>query len=203
MALFDADGVLWSGDVSEDFTRWMIARGEFDPQLWQEYQDLNQADPAAGCFFILKFYCGMPLARLQDRVQEFWRTAGPRSWLRRPVAVLNWLHSIGYQILVVSGTPAPVLAPLTSFLPVDEVLALQLQWENGHATGEHLGIPTVGQGKADRVLATTKHHIALAMGNSALDIPMLKLSQGLRWAVNPDQQLLALAEQQDWLISHE
>jgi len=33
IAAFDADGVLWSGDVSEDFTAWMIDRGEFDAAL--------------------------------------------------------------------------------------------------------------------------------------------------------------------------
>ena len=56
VAAFDADGVLWYGDVSEDFTRWMIDEGHFAGDLWAGYEATNSADPARGCLAILEFY---------------------------------------------------------------------------------------------------------------------------------------------------
>ena len=59
VAAFDVDGVLWHGDVSEDFTRWMMAGGHFDAALWPAYQEAHRVDPARGCLQILSFYVGM------------------------------------------------------------------------------------------------------------------------------------------------
>ena len=210
VAAFDADGVLWHGDVSEDFTRWMIDEGHFAGDLWSRYEAINSADPVRGCLAILEFYVGVERGRLTELVAEFWRTTPERPWIRPVLDTVRWLAGEGYSIYVVSGTPAPVLEPALDYMPGDvtaQVLALELEFEASdgeeRATGRSTDIVTVAEGKAERLRAATSEPIALAVGNSVLDVAMLELSDRLRWAVEPDDILRAQAESHGWLITDE
>jgi phosphoserine phosphatase len=205
-AAFDVDGVLWHGDVSEDFTRWMVARGHFDAGHWPVYEEAHRVDPARGCLEILKFYLGMTEAEIRGWVDRFWQEAPERRWIPRSLAALDWLKQLGYAVYLVSGTPSPILSPLPHHLPSapDGILALDLEFDaQGRATGRSAGIPTVGAGKAQRLRAETRAPILLAVGNSSLDLEMLQLSSGVAWAINPDRELRALAEREGWLITRE
>lgn len=208
LAAFDADGVLWYGDVSEDFTRWMIEEGHFARELWAGYEAVNADDPAQGCLTILEFYAGMERSRLGELVEEFWRTTPERPWIQPVLDTLSWLTGEGYTLFVVSGTPAPVLAPLPQYLPAGvtaQVLAVELEFElrdgQEQATGRATGVTTIGEGKAERLRAATPQPISLAAGNSVLDVAMLDLSQQYRWAIDPDTTLRAHAQSRGWLIT--
>lgn len=204
LALFDADGVLWHGDVSEDFTLWMIGEGHFDGRLWPVYERCNNEDPAAGCIQILNFYTGMTRQEIRTHVERFWQVAPERRWLPRVRAVLKWARTARLAIFVVSGTPAVVLEPLARQLDIDRILGIELEFdEDERATGRADGVTTVGVGKAERVRAESDVPVRLAAGNSVLDIPMLRMSTGVAWAINPDRTLRSVAEQAEWLISHE
>ena len=204
LAVFDADGVLWHGDVSEDFTLWMISEGHFDGKLWPVYERRNHEDPAAGCIQILNFYTGKTAQEVRTLVERFWQVAPERSWLPRVRAVLKWARSRDMAIFVVSGTPAIVLEPLRRHLDIDRVFGIELEYDtDGRATGKSTGITTVGVGKAERVRAETDMPVQLAAGNSVLDVPMLRMSTGVSWAINPDRTLRSVAEQAGWFISQE
>ncbi len=205
-ALFDADGVLWHGDVSEDFARWMMEEGHFDETLWPPYEEIHTRDPARGCFEILNFYVGMSKTDIRDCVERFWDTGPERRWLECTMATLRWVVELGFSVYTVSGTPSLVLEPLPAHLPVemDGILALEMEFDaDGLATGRSTGIPTVGAGKAQRVSAETEAPVLLAVGNSSLDIEMLQLSERMAWAINPDPVLRAAAEREGWLITAE
>ncbi len=204
LAVFDADGVLWEGDVSEDFTLWMIGEGHFDGQLWPIYERCNAEDPEAGCFQILNFYAGMTLTEIRTHVARFWQCTPERPWLVRVRATVQWMHKLGFSVYIVSGTPDLVLEPLKRHLSVDGVFGLGLEIDDdGRATGQSAGIATVGVGKAERIRAASRDPVRLAVGNSVLDIPMLKLSTGIAWAVNPDVDLRGVAETSGWLVTAE
>ena len=200
--------MLWYGDVSEDFTRWMIEQGHFAGEPWAGYEATNSADPARGCLAILEFYAGIERGRLRELVEEFWRTTPERPWVQPVIDTLGWLAGEGYAIFIVSGTPAPVLEPVHEYLPggvAAQVLALELELEvragEERATGRSSGVVTVGEGKAERLRAATSAPLALAVGNSVLDVAMLELSERFRWAVDPDDTLRAHAESRGWLIT--
>ena len=181
-AAFDVDGVLWHGDVSEDFARWMVAGGHFDAELWPAYEEVHRVDPARGCFEILGFYVGMTEAEILGHVDRFWQEEPERRWIPRVLKTLSWLTQLGYPIYLVSGTPSLVLSPLPHHLPMTPagILALELEFDSqGRATGRSAGIPTVGAGKARRLRAETEAPILLAVGNSSLDMEMLQLSSGI------------------------
>lgn len=203
MAAFDADGTLWSGDVSEDFTRWMIAEGHFDATLWPAYERVAARDSAAACFSILRFYEGLPLSRVRQLVAEFWRSAaGVRAWRLDVLAALRHLTADGAKVFVVSATPTPVFGDLAATLGIAGVVALELETDTSDcATGRHTGVPTIGEGKVTRLQAATPLPCLVAAGNSALDVPLLAFSRGLAWAVGPDAPLLAAAREHGWLIT--
>ena len=206
VAVFDADGVLWRGDVSEDFTRWMIERGHFDDALWDWYSRVNAADPAAACLAMLEFYTCMPVERLAAHVSEFWRTGGERAWIEPAVRTLRRLEAQGFSVYVVSGTPRPVLEPLVEHLPVrvDHILALELEVDaDGQATGGHHGVVTCGTGKAQALRDRTAAPVYLAAGNSVLDVEILRLSDDVRWVIKPDAKLREVAVREGWLITDE
>lgn len=202
-AAFDADGVLWYGDVSEDFTRWMIARGRFDEGLWAGYEAANAADKAGGAIDILRFYAGHDRAALRADVAEFWRTGPQRDWIAVALAALRRLADAGFEIYVVSASPHVVLEPLVEHLPVPaaNILALELEFDAaGRATGRHTNTPTCGPGKAARLRSATSSPVLLAVGNSVLDIDMLECSEAVRWVLDPDEPLREHASRAGWLI---
>jgi HAD superfamily phosphoserine phosphatase-like hydrolase len=202
-AAFDADGTLWHGDVSEDFTRWMIEAGHFDRALWPAYASVAARDAAAACFEILRFYRGMPMALVRARVAEFWCSqAGRRTWRLDVLAAVRFLTARGAQVFVVSGTPAPVFGDLANALGIAGILALDLETDaDDRATGRHRGTATVGDGKATRLRASTSAPCLVAVGNSAIDAPLLRASHKLAWAVAPDAALAADARRHGWLVT--
>ncbi len=202
-AAFDADGTLWHGDVSEDFTRWMIAAGHFDGALWPSYEAVAARDSKAACFEILRFYAGMPVARLHALVAEFWRSpAGDRVWRLDVLATLRYVAARGALVFVVSATPTLVFGDLAATLGIAGIVGLELELDtDNRATGRHTGIPTIEAGKVTRLRATTAAPCLLAAGNSALDVPLLEASRGLAWAVGPDAILAAAAQQRGWLLT--
>jgi HAD superfamily phosphoserine phosphatase-like hydrolase len=202
-AAFDADGTLWHGDVSEDFTRWMIARGHFDGALWPRYEEVNRRDGAAGCLEVLRFYRERPLGELRARVAEFWQTTPPRPWKPAVVATFRWLAAHDVTMYVVSGTPRLVLEPLSQHLPVrgEDILALELAFDGrGCATGAHQGIVTCGAGKAERLRAAGAGRLLVAAGNSVLDREMLQLATACPWVIDPDERLRTFAAAAGWPI---
>ncbi|MBN2360256.1 MAG: hypothetical protein JXR83_12460, partial [Deltaproteobacteria bacterium] len=79
LAVFDADGVLWQGDVADEFTLGMIEADHVNTgALWPEYQRIFEVDAAAGCRFLLSFFQGLRPAELQPHVESFWRAG--RRW---------------------------------------------------------------------------------------------------------------------------
>lgn len=204
IAVFDADGVLWHGDVSEDFARWMIEQGRFDAAGWPDYLAVAARDFGAACLAILELYAGWTAADLATQVARFWREAPPRPWLASVRAAIAAVRAAGLRAIVVSATPTPVFGPLGEHLTVDGVLALDLEFDAaGRATGRASGIPTIGEGKAVRIRASTGEPVLLAAGNSRLDRAMLELSEGIAWTMNPDTELRAVAERAGWLITEE
>ena len=213
-AVFDADGVLWHGDISEDFVRWRIDRGEFPEPLWQEYQQVHARDPAEAALFILGFYHDHLANEIERSIEQFYAESPPRRWIHRSIATMTWCRRRGSPVFVVSASPSPVLAPLTTLLPVDGVFGIDLEVDaKGRFTGETVGTVTTGAGKARRLReaceargASEAHgtcEVELAVGDSALDVHLLELSSGVSWAINPDPTLEREADARGWLVTRE
>lgn len=201
LAVFDADGTLWTDDVADDFTCWMIDQEHVDGGRWKEYMRVYAADPPTGCELLLTFYTGMTPATLAGFVQTWWDHHAHRSWIGQVVESLYWVAAHGYEVWIVSGTPTDFLLPLKQMLPVAEVVAMDFALDaGGHITGRPEGIPCAGEGKAEKLLSLLGDRaVALGVGNGSLDGPMMTLA-AQAWSVYPNPEFAAHSRAQGWPI---
>ncbi len=201
LAVFDADGTLWTDDVADDFTCWMIDQGHVDGERWKEYMRVYAADPPTGCEFLLRFYTGMTPAVLAQHVQSWWDHHAHRRWIPEVVEALHWVTERGYAAWIVSGTPTNFLLPLQKMLPVAQVVAMDFALDSaGCITGQVAGIPCAGDGKARKIQTLADgRKVALAVGNGSLDGPMMDLA-AQAWSVYPNPDFAAYSQARGWPI---
>ncbi len=201
LAIFDADGTLWTDDVADDFTCWMIDQGHVDGKRWEEYMRIYAADPPTGCEFLLTFYTGLAPASLAKYVQTWWDNHAHRNWIGQVVEALHWVAQRGYRVWIVSGTPTNFLLPLQRMLPVEKVVAMDFAVDSARRfTGQVAGIPCAGEGKATKLRTLVDGRaVALAVGNGSLDGPMMALATRA-WSVYPNPDFAAHSQAQGWPI---
>ncbi len=209
MALFDADGTLWAGDIADDFTYWMIKNeGLASQEKWQQYLKIYQQDSSSGCQFLLTLFNGKSIDYLKEAVNNWWNNFSQHQWIPEVVSTLHYLHNKGYTIWVVSGTPTIFLDPVKKLLPIDLVIGMDFELSTqGLITGKCQGIPCTHQGKALKVKREKKvknqlqdKTITFVAGNSELDIEMFKLSKEVKWAIHPDSTLYKYSKKKNWHI---
>jgi HAD superfamily phosphoserine phosphatase-like hydrolase len=201
LAVFDADGTLWTDDVADDFTTWMIDEGHVSGERWPEYMRIYRDDPPTGCEFLLGFYTGMTPATLAKHVQTWWDHHAHRRWIPEVVESLHWVATRGYAVWIVSGTPTDFLLPLLQMLPVADVIAMDFALDSqGRISGEVAGISCAGEGKAEKLRSLLHgRDVALCVGNGSLDGPMMELATQA-WAVYPNPDFAAHSRAQGWPI---
>ena len=110
IAIFDADGTLWTGDVADDFTQWMIGQGAVPGERWPTYMRIYRDDPPTGCEFLLTFYTGMTPEVLAD--QSF--------------SLLSAASLISAAFLTVASWPL-MRMPSATYWVIDSVWPLRLK----------------------------------------------------------------------------
>jgi HAD superfamily hydrolase (TIGR01490 family) len=149
---------------------------------------------------------GAELAALRAAGQRWFRLRfrnGNAPYHAAAVAELRRHQASGVNAVFVSGSMAPILAPIAADLEVRYILCAQLVLdEDARLTGE-IGAPqTIGAGKAAAVTAFLHHHGALARdcfayGDDISDVAMLELV-GTPVAVGHSAELAAVASQRGW-----
>ena len=119
------------------------------------------------------------------------------------VALIEEHRSAGRDIVVISSSGTEVVEPIGERLGVDIAIGTQMAVEDGHYTGEIL-FYAYGPGKAEamRELAAERGYdlgSSFAYSDSITDVPMLDLV-GFPTAVNPDDDLRAIALERGWPI---
>ncbi|MFH2007804.1 MAG: HAD-IB family phosphatase [bacterium] len=201
LAVFDADGTLWTNDVADDFTCWMIDRGHISGDRWDAYMRIYRDDPPTGCEYLLTLYAGLTPVGLQEHVQTYWEHHANRAWIWEVVESLYWVADRGHPIWVVSGTPTDFLLPLQQILPVAEVVGMDFALDGrGRFTGEPHGIPCAGTGKAKKLRSLlAERTVSLCVGNGSLDGPMMELGDQA-WTVYPNPDFAAYSRERGWPI---
>ncbi|HEV7369090.1 HAD-IB family hydrolase [Arenibaculum sp.] len=124
--------------------------------------------------------------------------------LPRAVECLEDHRREGIVPVFVSGSFVEILAPLAETLGVAHILATRLATEGGWCTGMILPPQTIGQGKAEAVLAFLADAGAAAerchaYGDDISDLPMLECV-GHPHPVLGDPSLIAQARQRGWAV---
>ena len=204
LALFDADGTLWTDDVADDFTKWMIVNNNLHyGNKWDEYLRIYRDDHEEGCRFLLSLYEGVPLERFYEQNLYWWREVAKRNWVVEVLESLYWLAERGYTIWIVTGSPTGTMMPLTQFLPVHKIVGMDFETDqSGIISGKLSGISCTGEGKAEKVLSMwdNKAPIVFGVGNGSLDGAMIELARGVSWSVYPNPSFYELSVSKGWHI---
>src|SRR5437867_5922573 len=109
----------------------------------------------------------------------------------------------GRRVYLVSSSAEEIVFPLARYLGIPYAIATMPKVEAGKYTGE-LEFYCYGEGKREAIFAeAARQDIDLAgsyaYSDSITDVPMLE-SVGHPYAVNPDKELRALAEQRGWPV---
>lgn len=156
--------------------------------------------------FYYRLFAGMRVSSLRNLAGDWFRTCCVRG-----IPLLDWtsvefarLTSAGTEIVVVSGSFRELIEPFALMLGISAILCAELEQRDGHLTGELVGEPMIGQGKARAVRKymqanTQTADDCVAYGDHMSDVFMLGEARRAT-VVNPNAELTAYALQRQWNV---
>ncbi|GAA2986945.1 HAD family hydrolase [Actinokineospora diospyrosa] len=140
-----------------------------------------------------RMFAGHSAAEIADHGRAWYERAFPTLYNE---ATLGWLRRYqngGAAIVLVSGSFPACLDPIADHVFADRVLCGQPAVVDGKHTGELVGEPVIGEGKARAVRATMAElgvsaQDCVAFGDHSTDLPMLQ-QVGRRVVVGDDPGL--------------
>ena len=213
LAIFDLDNTLLAGDSDYLWGKFLCDRGVVDAC---EYESINQRfydDYKAGVLDILAFleFSLAPLTRfteaeLASMHQEYMQKVIEPLITAEALALVNKHRNKGDVLMIITATNRFITAPIAKAFGIDELLATEPEKINGQYTGHVIDIPCFQDGKVKRLnkwLVENKMDLSDSWfySDSHNDLPLLQqVTHPV--AVNPDEKLLVVAQQQHWPIIH-
>jgi alcohol-forming fatty acyl-CoA reductase len=213
-AFFDVDGTLLKSNVV-DFYRYCIAH---QPSIWLRshltarllfflpyYLLLDRVNRDQFNELFYQNYAGLTLEQCQTLGRQYFQEQiQPKLYPKALEKIQEHQHR-GDRIVLVTGSPDFVIAPLASFLQAD-MLAAHLTTHHAKLTGEMQSLPVAGQEKYRLICQFAAQHqinlaASFAYGDSFADLPMLQ-TVGTAVAVNPDPSLQQVAQRLKWAIAN-
>lgn len=122
------------------------------------------------------------------------------------LAIIDQHKRAGRRVVVVSASPEEIVRPLCRYLGIDDVIATRSEIDDeGKYTGR-IELYAYGPAKAEAMQEMAEANdidldVSYAYSDSITDVPMLE-AVGHPVAINPDDELLAIAEERGWEIRH-
>lgn len=212
LALFDLDETLIAGDSDYEWGLHLVALGVVDRATYeaknQEFYDRYRAGTLVLQDFLdFQLY---PLSQFSRAQLDAWHAdflATRILPMIRPGARALLDRHRGAERLIITATNRFVTAPIAAALGIPNVLATELEQDDGRFTGRAIGTPCFREGKVTRLrewLAARGERLddyaeSWFYSDSANDIPLLSIVTN-PVAVHPDPRLRAHAGAQGWPI---
>jgi len=203
-AAFDCDGTLWPCDSGMKFLYWEIEAGVLPADVAREII-LRYDEYLAGrvpedqmCGEMVQLYRGMEEDKVRAFAARFARSQVIPQLFPEMALLVDKLHRQGCDVWAVSSTNNWVIEESVKEIGIarKRVLAVRVEVEDGVAT-DRLGEITSGAGKARALRKSLTTPLDTSFGNSMFDLEMLELARN-PFAVNPNDDLRAIAEQHGW-----
>ncbi|MGP2468754.1 HAD family hydrolase [Yersinia sp. 2540 StPb PI] len=185
-AFYDVDDTLINIKSMFDFFHFWASENKldsqkekFDSQFSVLARKTNSREELNRTYY--RFFKDVPLLKIEECAVSWFK----KTFSTTDIFITYTLKSIlahrvlGHNIVLVSGSMAPLLKPIARLLGVTDILCTELVIDNsGVVTGEILGTQTIGDGKAFVIRQyAEKNNIKLstcfAYGDDVSDIPML------------------------------
>lgn len=215
LAIFDLDNTLLGGDSDHAWGEFLIAAGHVDAEqhrrqnnaFYQQYLDGN-LDMTAYLEFAMKPVAGVPRPQLDELHANFMTGFIEPMMLDKAAALLQQHRDDGDYLLIVTATNRFITEPIAQRLGVDDLIATDLEEQDGVYTGRIAGTPCFQHGKIDKLnewLVRQPAEAGLSLANSVFysdsfnDLPLMEAAAAAV-AVDPDPRLRERANQRGWPI---
>ena len=212
LALFDLDNTLLAGDSDYLWGCFLVEKGLVERQLYERANERFYRDYAAGNLDIHEYlnFALEPLAHndpallrsLHDEFMEKYIEPIMTPIGREQIA----RHTRrGDHAVIITATNSFVTAPIARAFGVSDLIATEPEVVDGRYTGRVDGVPCFQQGKIERLhawLDATRMDFdnSWFYSDSHNDLPLLE-EVANPVAVDPDDQLRAIAKERDWPIT--
>ncbi|NOT11176.1 MAG: HAD family hydrolase [Methylococcaceae bacterium] len=211
LAIFDLDNTLIADDSDFLWGQFLVDRGIVDKAYYEKANAKFYDDYKQGILNIVEFlnFSLRPLADHNPQQLYEWRAQFIQEiitpLLLQPAQELIGKHKDqGDTLIVITATNRFVTEPIVNLYGIDNLLATTPEIIDGRFTGRFNGIPCFQEGKVKLLQEWLMHSANTMQGSwfysdSHNDLPLLKLVDN-PVAVDPDQKLMAYAEQLNWPI---
>jgi HAD superfamily hydrolase (TIGR01490 family) len=212
LALFDLDETLIAGDSDYEWGLHLVSLGVVDRATYEARNQEFYDHYRAGTLVLQDFldFQLSPLSRFSRAQLDEWRAeflALRILPLIRPGTPALLDRHRGAERVIVTATNSFVTAPIAAALGITNLLATELEHEDGRFTGRVAGTPCFREGKVVRLhewLAARGERLddyaeSWFYSDSANDIPLLSEVTHPA-AVHPDDRLRAHAAERGWPI---
>ncbi len=212
LVIFDLDNTILNGDSDYSWINFLIEEGHVNQKEYelknkyfydQYYEGKLNYDEWAE--FALSTIKGKTPSEITDLLAQFLNT------VIEPminIYALRLLHNHNHDndlMLLASATNSVIVEPIAKRLGFKNTVATEVEVIDGIYTGKVFGRPALGEGKLIKVTewaasnGINNFEDTIFYSDSINDLPLLSKVRTPK-AVNPDDQLRALSEQNNWEI---
>jgi phosphoserine phosphatase len=215
VAVFDADGTLWSGDASEDFLAYVDKHDLFRPAeeigpIFSHHSTLYEHDQHQAHVFAVQVCEGQRESQVVDWANACFEDHAAKRVFPEMSALIRALHALHWRVYIVTASPVWVVRPGARLLGVPDecVLAVDVEKSEGILTNRIREPMSMGEGKVACIRQSIGREPLLAVGNSWDDVPMMTHATGLAIVVNPSEtdgdrsSLRQLALDRGWAVHY-
>lgn len=208
IAVFDADGTLWHGDLGEAFFKYQIEnklapglKGISDP--WNYYREMADKDAAGSCGWLAQINAGLSDEELLEQGKSFYEKeyhAKLNSNLRE---LIEKLKSKNFQIWVCTASIKWAIAPALIDLGLAPgfLIAAEVELDQKKKLTKKIIDPIPYRpGKKFWLEQKLQDKPLLVVGNSMGDLEMMGLATILSLAVIFEPQLPEIKDSQEGMI---
>lgn len=211
LALFDLDNTLLAGDSDYLWGCFLSEKGLVDKDLYEQANLRFYEQYKQGTLDIHEFlnFALTPLAendfdRLQEFHAEFMASHVREIMTETGQARIDQHREQGDFIVIITATNSFVTGPIAQAFGVDHLIATEPEIVDGQYTGKASGTPCFQHGKITKLnewLEQTGKNLdgSYFYSDSHNDLPLLE-QVTYPVAVDPDDQLKAIAQKKGWKI---
>jgi HAD superfamily hydrolase (TIGR01490 family) len=211
LALFDLDNTLIKGDSDHAWGEFLVANKLVDTDRIREANNKFLADYQQGSLdideylrFALSFLAGKTTEELAPLHAQFMTQYIEPIILPLGVELIKRHTDQGHTIVMITATNRFVTGPIAQRLGIKHLIACEPEIIDDTYTGNATGTPSFQHGKVVRLQQWLEHSNQTLAGSyfysdSHNDLPLLeKVDHPV--AVNPDDRLREIAQQNSWTI---
>ncbi|MPW43512.1 HAD family hydrolase [Acinetobacter guerrae] len=209
LALFDLDHTLLNTDSDHSWGEFLVNEGLVDPvhhrqmndKFYEDYK-AGQLDPYAYNEFVFQFLTQHDSAYLTELHQLFMQKVIRPQMRPQGFAAIEHHKKLGHEIVGITATSDFITAPIFREFGITEIIATNAEVVEGAYTGKVAGLACYQQGKLvrlDQWLDGRQVNESWAYSDSINDRFLLEYATHAI-AVNPDDRLETLAQENGWDI---